>query len=253
MSQTKAIKSYVLPIEVPRDLIDVYIETKEKALELVMAHIFYSPRRKARLRLKAEESRRIRNKLLEDWPYASHYVDSTINLIISLVKGWITLHNRGKAKKKPEITKKTVYINNTLFRVRGSELIIRIIAGKRYLEVDLSKFDYLPEDYDSIGGLLLMDDERIITFKRSPKAVKPKGWSAFNVNETNVTEARDGFGLIRHYLRQLYRVHSPMRRSAAEFRPSGSSTQGALGGSWRSTQEGNATEPKIFSTSSPPK
>ena len=83
------------------------------------------------------------------------------------MKGWIRLHNGGRAKKKPEITKRTVYIKNTLFRVKGDRLVIRIVARKRYLEVDLSKFDYLPKDYDSIGGLLMTDDRLYITFKRS--------------------------------------------------------------------------------------
>ena len=124
-----------------------------------------------------------------------------------MVKGWIKLHNRGRAKRKPEITRRTVYIKSTLFRVKGSKLIIRIVARERYLEVDLSRFDYLPRDYDSIGGLLMTDDRLYITFKRSAEPKEPKGWSAFDVNETNVTEARDGAGVIRYDLRELYHIH----------------------------------------------
>ena len=207
MSQAEVVKSYAVPIEAPRDLIDAYLEVKRKALELVMGHVSYSSKGKARLRLKAEERRRVRNQLLEDWPYASHYVDSAINSVIGLVKGWIKLYNKGKAKKKPEITRRIVYIKSTLFRVKGDRLIIRIVARKRYLEVDLSRFDYLPKDYDSIGGLLLTDDRLYITFKRFPKPKDTNGWSAFDVNEANVTEARDGFGLIRYDLRELYHIH----------------------------------------------
>jgi len=207
LSQNKAVKSYAVPIEAPKDLIDAYLEVKRKALEIVVTHVSYNSKGKARLQLKAEGRREIRNKLLEKWPYASHYVDSAINSVIGLVKGWIKLYNKGRAKKMPEITRKTVYIKSTLFRVKGNKLIIRIVARERYLEVDLSKFDYLPRDYDSIGGLLLTDDKLYITFKRSSKPREPNGWSAFDVNETNVTEARDGVGVIRYDLRELYHIH----------------------------------------------
>jgi len=204
---SEVVKSYAIPIEAPRDLIDAYLEVKQKALEMVMAHVSYSSKGKARLRLKAEQRRRIRNRLLEGWPYASHYVDSAINSVIGLVKGWIKLYNRGRAKRKPEITSRTVYIKSTLFKVKGDKLIIRIVARERYLEVDLSKFGYLPRDYDSIGGLLMTDDRLYITFKRSAEPREPNGWSAFDVNEANITEARDGAGVIKYDLRDLYHIH----------------------------------------------
>ena len=208
MSQrSEVVKSYAVPIEAPRDLIDAYLEVKRKALEIVMTHVSYSSKGKARLRLKVEERRRMRNQLLEGWPYASHYVDSAMNSVIGLVKGWIRLYNRGRAKRKPEITRRTVYIKSTLFRVKGDKLIVRIVAGERYLEVDLSRFDYLPKDYDSIGGLLMTDDRLYITFKCSPRPREPSGWSAFDVNEANVTEARDEVGVIRYDLRELYHIH----------------------------------------------
>ncbi len=83
---SKAIKSYAVPIEAPKDLIDAYLKVKRKALEAVMAHVSYSSSGKARLRLRAGERREIRNELLKNWPYASHYVDSAINSVIGLVK-----------------------------------------------------------------------------------------------------------------------------------------------------------------------
>ncbi len=204
--RSEVIKSYAVPVKAPKDLIDAYLEVKRKALEAVIAYVSYS-KGKARLRLKAEERREIRSELLKDWPYASHYIDSAINSVIGLVKGWIKLYNRGKAKRPPEITRRMVYIKSTLFRIKENKLIIRIVARRRYLEVDLSRFDYLPRDYDSIGGLLLTDDRLYITFKRSSEPKEVRGWSAFDVNEANVTEARDGFGVIRYDLRELYHIH----------------------------------------------
>ena len=96
----------------------------------------------------------MRDKLLKNWKFAKHYVDSAINSIVGLVNGWISLYNRGKAKSKPEITKKTVYVKTTLFKVVNGKIKITIEPRKRYLEIDLTKFDYLPKDYDSIGGLM---------------------------------------------------------------------------------------------------
>ncbi len=128
------VKSYAVPIEAPEDLIDSYLEVKKRALELIMNRLSYSSRGEGQLRLKADERREIRERLLQGWPYASHYVYSAINSVIGLVKGWIRLHNKGKAKKKPEITRRTVYIKSTLFRVKGSKLVIRVVARERYLE-----------------------------------------------------------------------------------------------------------------------
>lgn len=56
---------------------------------------------------------------LREWKYSKHYVDSAISSVIGLVKGWITLYNRGKAEGKPEITKRAVYIKSTLFSFRN--------------------------------------------------------------------------------------------------------------------------------------
>ncbi|MHA1627113.1 MAG: hypothetical protein ACTSYT_04445 [Candidatus Asgardarchaeia archaeon] len=68
-----------------------------------------------------------------------------------MVKGWIKLYNRGKAKSKPKITKKTVYIKTTSFSYGNGILKISIEPNKRYLEVDLRDYDRIPKDFDKIG------------------------------------------------------------------------------------------------------
>ncbi len=92
--------------------------------------------------------------MLRGWKYSKHYVDSAINSVIGLVKGWITLYNGGKAESKPAITKRTVYIKNTLFSFRDGILKISIEPNKRYLEVDLSKYSWIPKDFGKVGGYL---------------------------------------------------------------------------------------------------
>jgi len=202
----EAIKSYKVPIEAPRDLIEAYFEVKRKALREVLNHVAYSQTGKAHLNFKAEDRRKLRNDLLKDWRYSKHYIDSAINSIIGLVKGWIKLYNRGKAKSKPKITRRTVYIKNTLFSYKNGLLKISIEPRRRYLEVDLRKYEYLPKDFDSIGGLLLTESELIITFRKLVKNVKPKRWASFDVNLTNITALING-NIIRYDLKKLYHFH----------------------------------------------
>ncbi|MCS7121598.1 MAG: transposase [Archaeoglobaceae archaeon] len=142
---------------------------------------------------------------MKDWKYSKHYVDSAINSVIGLVKGWITLYNRGRAKEKPKITKKTVYIKNTLFSYRNGVLKISIEPNKRHLKVDLTEHSWIPKDFDRIGGLILTERELIITVKKNvePKAEK---WASFDVNLTNITALVNG-EVKRYDLREPYHIH----------------------------------------------
>ncbi len=202
----KAVKAYSIPIESPKDLIDAYFEVKKKTLKEVFSHIVYSQRGKAHLKFKKEDRRELRDRLLKDWTYSKHYIDSAINSVIGLVKGWIKLRNRGKAKSKPEITKKTVYIKNTLFSYKNGILKISIEPRRRYLEVNLTKYEYLPKDFNSIGGLLLTENKLIITFKKNVKNIEPKGWASFDINLTNITALING-KIVRYDLKPLYHIH----------------------------------------------
>ncbi|MEM2374562.1 MAG: transposase [Thermoproteota archaeon] len=199
----EAVKSYRIPVEAPRDLIEEYFKVKRKALDAIFSHVKTS--KKAHLEFDKNDRRNLRNDLLREWKYSKHYVDSAINSVIGLVKGWVTLYNKGKTVSRPEITRKTVYIKNTLFSFRDCMLKVSIEPNKRYLEVDLSKCSWIPKDFDRIGGLILTERELIVTVKKSvnPKAEK---WASFDVNLTNITALMDG-EVKRYDLRELYHVH----------------------------------------------
>ncbi|MEM3832953.1 MAG: transposase [Thermoprotei archaeon] len=199
----EAVKSYGIPVEAPKDLIEEYFKVKQKALDAIFSHVKIS--KKAHLNLKAEDRKRLRDELLREWRYSKHYVDSAMNSVIGLVKGWITLYNRGKAKEPPKITKRTVYIKGTLFSFRNGMLRVSIEPNKRYLGVDLSKCSWIPKDFDKVGGLLMTESELIVTVKKrvEPKAEK---WASFDVNLTNVT-AFIGGEVKRYDLRELYHIH----------------------------------------------
>ena len=215
--KAEAIKAYRVPIDnPPRDLIEKYFEIKRRVLEEVLRHVKYSKSGKAHLKFGKEERRKLRDELLRDWKYAKHYVDSAMNSVIGLVKGWISLYNRGRAKYKPEITRKTVYVKTTLFSVKNRKIKITIVPRRRYLEVDLTRFGYLPKDYDAIGGLLLTEDSLIITFKKRVELVEPKDYAAFDVNLTNITGFING-KIVKYDLRELYHIHRVYEKKRREI------------------------------------
>ena len=199
----EVVKSYRIPVESPKDLIEEYFKIKQRALEYVLSKVRFS--RKAHLSFSKKERRELRDSLLKGWRFSKHYVDSAMDSVIGLVKGWIMLYNRGRAKEPPKVTKKTVYIKNTLFSFRDGVLKISIEPKKRYLEVDLTKYRWLPKDFDRLGGLILTEKYLIITVK---KRVDPKAdeWASFDVNLTNVTALIDG-RVERYDLRKLYHIH----------------------------------------------
>ncbi|MEM0259542.1 MAG: transposase [Thermoproteota archaeon] len=198
----EAVKSYRIPVEAPKDLIEEYFQVKQRALEAIFSHVKVS--KKAHLNLKTEDRRKLRDELLKNWRFSKHYVDSAINSVIGLVKSWITLYNRGKAESKPEITKRTVYIKSTLFSFRNGILKISI-EPRKLLKVDLRKYDWIPSDFDRLGGLLMTEKELTITVKKNvePKAEK---WASFDVNLMNVTSSING-EIKRYDLRELYHIH----------------------------------------------
>jgi len=146
----EAVKSYRIPIEAPRDLIEEYFKAKQKVLDVILSHVRISG--KAHLDFKREDRKALRDGLLRGWRFSRHYIDSAINSVIGLVKGWIALHNRGRARDRPKITKRTVYIKNTLFSLRDGALRISVEPNRRYLEVDLTKYEWVPRDFEGVGG-----------------------------------------------------------------------------------------------------
>jgi len=199
----EVVKSYRIPVDAPKDLIEEYFRVKQRALEYVLSRVRLSG--KAHLNLDKEERRELRGSLLRGWRFSKHYVDSAINSVIGLVKGWITLHNRGRAREHPKITRRTVYVKNTLFTFKSGILRISIEPNRRYLEVDLTKHRWVPQDFDRLGGLVLTEKYLIITVKKSvePRADK---WASFDVNLTNVTALING-GIVRYDLKKLYHIH----------------------------------------------
>jgi len=92
----EAIKNYRIQVEAPKDLIDVYFEIKKKTLATMLKYVKIS--NKAHLDFRVEDRRKLRDEFLKEWKFSKHYVDSVINSVISLIKGWIILYNKGRVK-----------------------------------------------------------------------------------------------------------------------------------------------------------
>ncbi len=202
----RVIKAYSIPIkDAPVDLIDAYMEIRRKALDYMLSKVEFKES-KAKFTLLKEDRKRLRDSLLEDWKFSKHYVDSAINTIIGLVKGWVRLHNRGKAKRKPRITRRTVYVKRTLITYRDGVLKISVEPRRRYLVINLKEHPWIPEEFDDVGGCLLTDERLIVVVRRETRPVNPEGWASFDVNLTNIT-ALIGGELRRYDLRALYHIH----------------------------------------------
>jgi putative transposase len=199
----EVVKSFRIPVEAPLDLLESYLEVKRKALEAILSHVKFNG--KAHLEFRSGGRKGLRDELLRDWKYSKHYVDSAINSVIGLVKGWIVLRNRGRAKGPPKVTRKTAYIKNTLFSFKEGVLKVSIEPGRRYLEVDLARYSWVPGDFERLGGLILTEKALIITVKKEvePEAEK---WASFDVNLTNITALIDE-GVKRYDLKGLYHIH----------------------------------------------
>jgi len=85
-------------------------------------------------------------------------------------------------------------------------LKISIEPNRRYLEVNLRKHDWIPSDFNRIGGLILTREELIITVKREVALKKPRHWASFDVNLTNITALING-RIVRYDLKRLCHIH----------------------------------------------
>ncbi|HIH72058.1 MAG: transposase [Thermococcales archaeon 44_46] len=159
------------------------------------------------------ERKQLRDKLLENWSYAAHYVDSAINQMLGLVKSYKRKLKKGKKVQKPRLKKKLVYVKSTLFRLKGTRLKITIVPREYYLEIDLAKYHYLhplleeiKEGKVKLGGLFLFPEKLILNFVKSVEYFEPKDWMSIDINLTNIT-ALAGLTVYHFDTRGLYHTH----------------------------------------------
>ena len=147
-TEYKEYKSYKEKVESTRKCLEIqgkkykefeYWDKKHKRL-LIGFRVYYTAKRSVP---KLPEYKAIYNelrpKLLEMWgnKYAAHYIDSIIQYAYNTVmRSWQEIYELGTARrKKPVMKRRTIYLKNTLFRVRNGELVITLVPKKHYLRV----------------------------------------------------------------------------------------------------------------------
>jgi len=200
------VRAYSIPFqadEVILEFIEEYHKIARKALQKILSSEKFT----------SKERRQLRDKLLEDWPYAAHYVDSAINQMQGLVRSYKRKLKKGKKARKPRLRKKFVYVKSTLFALKGSVLKITIIPRKYYLEIDLAKYAYIlpflreiQEEKLRLGGLFLFPDKIVLNLVKTVEYIEPRDWMSIDINLTNVT-ALAGLTVYRFDTRELYHIH----------------------------------------------
>ncbi|WP_240703211.1 transposase [Thermococcus indicus] len=115
-----------------------------------------------------EFKRELRNKLLKDWPFAKHYVDSTIKTAYSILESWRQNYLKGRRKrKKPVVKRKFVRVKTTLMKVEGSKIRITVKPRKKYLELDYSNEWFYERIKDwKVGELIIREKDVYLTFSK---------------------------------------------------------------------------------------
>ncbi len=156
-----------------------------------------------------EFKRSLRNELLRNWSYASHYVDSALKTAYSMINSWMRNYIKGRRKRrKPNIKRRFVRVKETLYTYRDNKIRITIRPRELYLEFDLSRawFRRRIRGHD-LGELILKDDELIITFRRPLEERNTTEYIGWDLNKCSLDGFSPKYGWIRVDLRELYHIH----------------------------------------------
>jgi len=99
-----------------------------------------------------EYKKKLRESLLEDWPYAAHWVDSAIKTAYSILKSWRKNYVKGDRKRRRPTAKRLfARAKQTLIKLEGEKLRVTVKPGE-YVYLDLSaRYFKLPSEVSSAG------------------------------------------------------------------------------------------------------
>jgi len=115
-----------------------------------------------------EFKRELRNKLLQNWVFAKHYVDSAIKTAYSILESWRKNYLKGRRKrKKPVVKRKFVRVKTTLMKVEDSKIRITVKPREEYLELDYSGEWFYERIKDwNVGELIIRENDVLLTFSK---------------------------------------------------------------------------------------
>ena len=193
-----------------RDFLSSYKYLLQRAIDEIWASMEWKRKGERLIPIipKSKEFKRnLRNKLLKDWNYASHYVDSAIKTAYSIIHSWRRNYLKGRRRRnKPVVKRKFVRVKGTLYVFRDDKIRITVKPREIYLEFDLSRVWFRKRVMDcDLGELILKENELIITFRKPIKRNLEKK-IAWDLNLLSI----DGFcdkGWIKVDLKPLYTLH----------------------------------------------
>jgi len=97
-----------------------------------------------------EYRKKLRESLLQEWPYAAHWVDSAIKTAYSIFKSWRKNYVKGERKRRrPTARRLFVRAKQTLIKLEGEKLRLTVKPGE-HVYLDLSKRYFpLPQEVSS--------------------------------------------------------------------------------------------------------
>ena len=110
-----------------------------------------------------EYRRELRDRLLQEWPYAAHWVDSAIKTAYSTLKSWRKNYVKGDRKRRRPTAKRLfARVKQTLVKLKGEKLRLTVKPGEHvYLDLSKSYFP-LPGEVSSAGlGEPIITPEKI--------------------------------------------------------------------------------------------
>jgi putative transposase len=96
--------------------------------------------------------RLVREKHMEKWEYAAHWVDSAERAAFAIVQSWKKNYNKGeRSRTRPRVTRLFAQIKQSLCKLEGSKLRITV-KPHEFVWVDLSRrYFRLPKELSAFG------------------------------------------------------------------------------------------------------
>jgi putative transposase len=157
-----------------------------------------------------EYKKKLRDSLLQGWPYAAHWVDSAIKTAYSILKSWRKNYVKGERKRRrPTARRLFVRAKQTLIKLEGEKLRVTIKPGE-HVYLDLSKRYFpLPREVSSSGlGEPVITPEKIhlpVHYEDDTQSGKPA--VAWDFNLLSLDGYSPETGWVRIDTKKLASVH----------------------------------------------
>jgi len=157
-----------------------------------------------------EYRRELRDRILANWPYAAHWVDSAIKTAYSIFKSWRKNYAKGDRKRRMPVARRLfARVKQTLVKLEGDKLRLTIKPGE-YVYLDLShRYFPLPSKVSSTGiGEPVITPKKVhlpIHFEEAAQTDKPA--VAWDLNLLSLDGYSPETGWIRIDTSRLASVH----------------------------------------------